>query len=87
MCLCVCRVCLYLPLSVRVRRNAFMSDRLLPLAVAGLVTAMTVYVTGSEEHPITLVFAPMVVIWAIGESYSSGSGGVHKPFFRLWRAA
>ena len=42
--------------------------RLLPLAVAGLVTALTVYISGNEEHPITLVFAPMVVFWGIGES-------------------
>lgn len=41
--------------------------RLIPLGVAGLVTAMTVYISGNEEHVITLIFAPMVVFWAIGE--------------------
>ncbi|CAM9560241.1 unnamed protein product, partial [Laminaria digitata] len=38
---------------------------LLPLAVAGFITAMTVYISGNEEHVITLVFAPIVVFWAI----------------------
>eukprot|EP00904_Undaria_pinnatifida_P001459 jgi/Undpi1/11313/HiC_scaffold_30.g13611.m1 len=38
---------------------------LIPLAVAGFVTAMTVYISGNEEHAITLVFAPIVVFWAI----------------------
>lgn len=40
----------------------------MPLSVAGLVTALTVYISGNEEHVITLVFAPIVVFWAIGES-------------------
>lgn len=41
--------------------------RLIPLAAAGLVTALTVYISGNEEHPITLAFAPIVVLWAIGK--------------------
>lgn len=41
--------------------------RLIPLAGAGLVTALTVYISGNEEHPITLAFAPIVVLWAIGK--------------------
>eukprot|EP00752_Nemacystus_decipiens_P016452 g14707.t1 len=40
---------------------------LIPLGVAGLVTALTVYISGNEEHVITLIFAPIVVLWAIGE--------------------
>lgn len=43
------------------------SNRLIPLGVAGLITAMTVYISGNEEHVITLIFAPIVVFWAIGE--------------------
>lgn len=35
--------------------------------MAGLVTALTVYISGNEEHVITLIFAPIVVFWAIGE--------------------
>ncbi|CAM9964474.1 unnamed protein product, partial [Ectocarpus fasciculatus] len=38
---------------------------LIPLGVAGLITAMTVYISGNEEHVITLIFAPIVVFWAI----------------------
>ncbi|CAN0077413.1 unnamed protein product [Scytosiphon promiscuus] len=38
---------------------------LIPLGVAGLITALTVYISGDEEHVITLVFAPIVVFWAI----------------------
>lgn len=44
-----------------------MCDRLIPLGAAGLVTALTVYISGNEEHVITLIFAPIVVFWAIGE--------------------
>eukprot|EP00903_Cladosiphon_okamuranus_P009327 g8896.t1 len=40
---------------------------LIPLGAAGLVTALTVYISGNEEHVITLIFAPMVVFWAIDE--------------------
>lgn len=43
-------------------------SRLIPLGVAGLVTALTVYISGNEEHVITLIFAPIVVFWAIGEN-------------------
>lgn len=35
----------------------------------GLVTATTVYVTGDEHHDITVVFALVVVIWAIGKAF------------------
>ncbi|CAM9725291.1 unnamed protein product, partial [Hapterophycus canaliculatus] len=38
---------------------------LIPLGVAGLITALTVYISGNEEHVMTLVFAPIVVFWAI----------------------
>lgn len=46
--------------------------RLLPLAFAGLVTALTVCITGNNEHVITLAFTPIVVFWAIGESACEG---------------
>ena len=49
-------------------RNTFSRERLLPLAVVGFITALTVYISGNEEHVITLVFAPIVVFWAISES-------------------
>lgn len=48
--------------------------RLIPLGVAGLVTALTVYISGNEEHVITLIFAPIVVFWAIGEDGERGRG-------------
>ncbi len=43
------------------------TNRLIPLGIAGLVTALTVYISGNEEHVITLIFAPIVVFWAIGK--------------------
>ncbi|CAM9205929.1 unnamed protein product [Chrysoparadoxa australica] len=36
-----------------------------PLALLGLITQIVVYSSGNNEHPITLLFAPVVVIWAI----------------------
>lgn len=46
--------------------------RLLPLAFAGFATALTVYITGDNEHLITLAFAPIVIFWAIGERACEG---------------
>lgn len=42
--------------------------------MAGLVTALTVYISGNEEHVITLIFAPIVVFWAIGEDGDGARG-------------
>lgn len=45
----------------------------------GLVTALVVYISENEEHPMTLFFASVVVLWAIGKR-PTGDGAL---VFRL----
>lgn len=47
-----------------------MMVRLIPLGFLGTITGLVVYMSGNDEHPITLVFALVVVLWAVGESWS-----------------